>query len=182
MTKSKTENIKLTRMNKGSGEFFFGVQPETAVLMLSILADLATVVAVAHQIRNSVPKVDKQYVDPEDAKALNEKVEEIAKKSVDKFLAEIPQKIAKDVSAEQATNVKKHAQILFKWIPLGVHFEVVFDKTVETSSKENLSEDKLKLETEKRQQLESVKDMYELPLQEMPLLPEQHNEEGAEDD
>lgn len=164
-------DVKITRMNKGSGEFFFGVSPEVALLVLNILSDLATVVATAHQIKNSNPVKDNKYVSPEDTKRLKELVEDIADKTIQKFIEEVPGRIANDIKPEQANSIKKHVQILFKWIPLGIHFEVVYDKEVDPVSGEDGDVEKTaRLENEKQMQLERVRQMYKLPLKDITLL------------
>ncbi len=178
---SGAEEIKITRMNKGSGEFFFGVTPELAKTVLNILSDLATVIAVAYQIKNSNSVKNNKYVSVEDVTQLDEMVKKIADSTVEKFLDEIPKKIGKKTSESQATAIKNHAKLLIKWIPLGVHFEVVYDKEVTpVAVTEDVKEKEKEILIQK--QLGGVKEMYKLPLDEVVLLPEVNNDETEPDE
>jgi len=173
-----TESIKITRMNRGSGEFFFGVTPEVALVTLGILSNFATVIGVAHQIKNSNPVKGNSYVSAEDKQRLTDMVKEIADKTVEKFLDEMPKKVSKDISPAQANTLKTHLKLLFKWVPLGIHIEVVYDKNVDVSSVDAEEEPKAKaLKEKKTQELVHVKEMYKLPLKEIALLSESEDSE-----
>ncbi|MEN9920814.1 MAG: hypothetical protein RL538_707 [Candidatus Parcubacteria bacterium] len=178
-TGGEVVDIKITRMNRGSGEFFFGVPPDMALVILGILSDLATVVATAHQIKKSNPVNDNQYVSAEDKTKLNKLVEEIAEKTVKKFVEEVPARISKNMEPQHANSIKKHIGILVKWIPLGIHFEVVYDKQVEPVIFADNNEGKL--ESQKQEQLIHVRQMYKLPLKDVPLLKGEEKEIGDDE-
>ncbi len=167
-----TSDIRITRMNRGSGEFFFGVSPEVALIVLGILSDLATVVATAHQIKKSNPVENTRYVTDEDKEKLRLLVDEIAEKTVKKFIEEVPERLGNNIEPQHANSIKRHIEILFKWIPLGIHFEVVYDKEVESKPVANEEEGGIpdKFDIKRREQLEQVKMMYKLPLKDIPLL------------
>jgi hypothetical protein len=105
-------------------------------------------------------------------------VKEIADKTVEKFLDEMPKKVSKDISPAQANTLKTHLKLLFKWVPLGIHIEVVYDKNVDVSSVDAEEEPKAKaLKEKKTQELVHVKEMYKLPLKEIALLSESEDSE-----
>lgn len=161
------EPPKITRLNKGSAEFFILAEPNTISAIVDILAGLSTVYLVTKELRNR--KSDNSLNDTEQ-KEIKKIYEGVAKRKLEEFIAKAVEKISGKVEPEKQVRLRTYIKLLIKWLPLGIKVEVVYKKSVEPLTedpKENIVQQKLL----KRQHDEQLKiaEIYKLPIEQLKL-------------
>ncbi|KND49534.1 MAG: hypothetical protein AB203_00435 [Parcubacteria bacterium C7867-008] len=154
---------EIVRVSRGSLNFFAQVDPATLKAVLEIIGSLATIYLAGVDIRKKFNS--KTPLSEDEQASINQLAETIAQKRVDAFVAETAAKLAKD-NHELGNRVSRYLKILIKWMPLGIHLEVVVAKTVEPV---DLKTSEGKQIRAKQATLLKVNEMYSLPMEHLKL-------------
>jgi hypothetical protein len=159
--------IKIVRLNKGSGQFFLGVDPLVAQAVLGILSDLATVYLAARELRKPDKKNEK--LSEEEQLQVEKVYDDILRQRLEKFIDTTPERVAAGAGAEQKQRIKTYLKFLVKWLPLGINVEVVFTKSIEPMTTEQAQD-----AGQRQLQTSRTRDIYRLPREQL-KLPEPEN-------
>lgn len=163
------EQVKITRLSRGSGEFFFGVDYQTAQTMLNVLSNLANVYLAANQLRKSKNHDTDGLLTKDQKEELEKLFDRFAKNKLEEFIQKVPDLVKKNLEPEKANNIRKYVKFLFKWLPLGIHVEVVYDKRVERTSTEEKTKKELTEASQRSELQKGVSEMYRLPKEQLKL-------------
>jgi hypothetical protein len=161
------EPPKITRLNKGSAEFFILAEPNTISAIIDILAGLSTVYLVTKELRN---RKSGDSLNDLEQKEIKKIYEGVAKRKLEEFITETVEKISGKVEPEKQARLRTYIKFLIKWLPLGVKIEVVYKKSVEPLAgdpKESVTQQKL-LKRQHNEQLK-VAEIYKLPIEQLKL-------------
>jgi len=166
---------KIVRLNRGSLEFFTSVDPQSIVIILGILSDLANIYIATKYLRekksdSNLTEVELQDLTKLYEKAAKDRLESFIKKTVDKVLK-------KKIDNQQRLKLEKSLKVLVNWLPLGIRVDVVFKKSVESTDQTNVKA--MELIDKKILQKLKVEEMYKLPLEQL-KLPEPQDIEKLE--
>lgn len=161
----RPESAKIVRASKGSLNFFALVDPETIRTLLDILADLAAVYVATGEIRR---RSDKTALTETEINQVDKVYEDIAKKRVEDFVNKTAEKACKKDDNELRNRVRTHLRMLLKWIPMGIHIEVVVQKSVEPVDEKREGK-ALKAKQHETKVLAAISEMYSLPAEKLML-------------
>ncbi len=163
--KSPRKELKIKRLSRGTAEFFIGGDPAVAMSVLNVLSDLANIYLAARELRNRENK-NGTALSKEEQKQVDKVYDEIARARMEGFIEDTPEQTFKKATPEQKIKIRKHLRALIKWLPLGIHVEVVFDKTIEPVAESSVKGKKI--EDQKRLQA-NITEMYALPVAQLKL-------------
>ncbi|MFA4999475.1 MAG: hypothetical protein WC519_01985 [Parcubacteria group bacterium] len=172
----ESKHPRLTRISNGSFNFFTIADPEVVETILGILSDLATIYLVTKELRSK--KADPELDDAEQQE-LNKFYEKIAKNRFDKFLDDTVESVGKTNDGDQKSRLRTSLKALVKWLPLGIHLEVVFKKSIDPVDPQG-DVNALDLIADKVAQKLKIEEMYKLPAEQL-KLPESSESEKATD-
>jgi len=172
----RPEPAQIVRVSRGSLDVFAMVDPATVQMILDVLSDVATIYVASEEIKKRTGK--SVLTDGEQTK-VDDLMKEISKKRVEEFLENTTNKLCKKDDNDLKARVRKHLRVLLKWIPMGIHIEVVVKKTVDPV--ETKQEPKqLKARQQELAILSRVKEMYSLPPERLQLpVPSSEGEDEA---
>jgi hypothetical protein len=145
-------------------EFFIAAAPNIAGIILDVLSKLSALYIAIRELRK---KKEDTLLTADEEKEVQKLYEKIAKQRVEKFVAETASEIGKNAEPEKKLAVSTYLKILLKWLPAGIHIEVVLKKTP-ISGTETAPEKKAELENKGMQQL-NIAEMYNLPTAQLTL-------------
>ena len=172
------EQPNISRLSKGTLEFFTAVDVNTAEAILHCLSDLAVLYATAVNMR-------KKAADPMLTESENKEVAKIynvaSDRRVEEYVEKMVEKIAGTSEAEKKATLRSHFKLLLKWLPLGIHLEVILDKSTEPITKDpqgKYNPEYMALSQVQHKAQIAISEMYALPLEQLKLSePEDEAEE-----
>ena len=156
--------VKISRLNKSSADFFVLANSETVKAVLEILSELATVYLAIKELR--AKRIDPALNQAEQTE-IGAIYEKVGKRKVAEFVENIVEKISKNPDQEKRTKLRKYLKLIIKWLPLGIHLEVVYSKSVEPIVPEGQVQ--MTALEEKRSKQLGVMEMYKLPKEQLQL-------------
>jgi len=173
-TATTHEAPEIVRVSKGTYDFFLNIDPDTLKSVVSLIADLATIYVAKKQLWDAGQPTVLTEAEKEE---LNQLVERSAKKRVDEFLERNTNKLAGNDNHELRARVSTSLKLLLKWLAIGVHVEIVYQKTVEPI--DQTSKEGKEIAKKATKQL-AINQVYNLPLEQL-RLPKPEGEEDQTD-
>jgi len=197
----KREEVKITRLNNNSLDFFISQPFEVAIALTTLLANLIVVWDKIAGLNKKIVETDGHTSFSDESKAgikeiIKKEIETAKKEVFEKIPEKVLQHVRRDIEEgrknELVNQIRIKLRAAFHWFELGVEIDIIpvrVENLVKVSAPENLEagqEEEYKKEINQlfKKTNHSIQEFYKLPLEERKLPfqlesgEEQENEEG----
>jgi hypothetical protein len=196
----KKEEIRITRLNNGSLDFFVSQPFTVAIAITTLLSNLIVIWDKIANLNKKITETDGHDNLSEEAKT---GIKEIIKKEIESakkdIIDKIPEKILKHAKKDLDENRKNELvnqiriklKAAFKWFEIGVEVDIIpvrVENTPKVSVPEDLESEEKEIYTKEARELfkktnYSIQEFYKLPLEirKLPFMLESGEEDESEE-